>query len=1038
MTKWSIVGRALAGVALAALPSIAAAQEQEREPQAARQQAKTGVGVGSVEVDSDELILVTGSRIRRAGLDTLEPALVISDAYLTSRGLTNIADALNELPGFGVGVTAEGSQSGFGVGQNFVNRFGLGTSRTLTVVNGRRFVSSNAATIFGPTQPGLQVDLNVIPAIMVDRIENLSIGGAPTYGSDAIAGTVNIVLRRGFEGLEIRPLIGVTDRGDNERYALQALAGVNFGPDDRGNIMLAGSYDRSGGVLSTARTRFRDGLTSRPNPLATAVAPGRTPQNDGRVFGTPFNTGNADGIPNAVFIRNDRFSTFTGGGVLFPATGGFNLPTGAPRGFGPDGTTNLAFNNQGRLFNYDPGIPFGVNNSSGGDGFFLNETLPLISPLERYTLNGQIEYEVVDNVRMFVEGTYYRASSTELVDQPIYNATAFGGVAAPLIFSASDPRLHPDDRARLASLGVTDFRLSRASRDTVINNARGENELYRIVGGLNGEFGIGGRRFFWEATANFGRSIGRFSQDVLNQQRFVNAINVTTNAAGQIICNPTPARNAAPGPVRPVADPACVPLNLFGEGRPSPEALAYVTARTRAKSTVEQEVYNVNVSGAPFSLWAGDVAMVAGYERRTERAVFSPDEFQIAGLGRAVPIGGNRGSFTTNEAFGELLLPLISPTNDVPLVHTLEFEGKVRYVHNTVNGGFTTYTLGGRYRPIRDLEIRGNFTRSLRAPAITELFTPTSNIFTTVPDPCDVRNVNGGARPDTRRANCAAFYRQFNLNPATFQSIANDATVPGSTSGDPNLENERSNAWTIGVVFRPSFLPGFRAQVDWNNIVVDGQIANLNATQIATGCFDNTDFDTTDVQRANQFCERIRRGPDGQVVNDPLNPGVRTGFINGDQIRFAGLTAEVGYNFDIEKIGTFDVNGVLFYLDELSSNINGIVPDPIAGELGNARWQGQLNVAYTRGDFGWDVQANYQSGAAINVLDVVEVRDRIKFSEQWLFNTSLFYRLVENTRVQLTVTNLFDTDPPFPLAGAAIGAYDILGRRFALQLFHTF
>ena len=173
-------------------------------------------------------------------------------------------------------------------------------------------------------------------------------------------------------------------------------------------------------------------------------------------------------------------------------------------------------------------------------------------------------------------------------------------------------------------------------------------------------------------------------------------------------------------------------------------------------------------------------------------------------------------------------------------------------------------------------------------------------------------------------------------------------------------------------------------------------------------------------------------------MNDPLNPGVRTGFINGDQIRFAGLTAEVGYNFDIEKIGTFDVNGVLFYLDELSSNINGIVPDPIAGELGNARWQGQLNVAYTRGDFGWDVQANYQSGAAINVLDVVEVRDRIKFSEQWLFNTSLFYRLVENTRVQLTVTNLFDTDPPFPLAGAAIGAYDILGRRFALQLFHTF
>ncbi|QHL90304.1 TonB-dependent receptor [Sphingomonas changnyeongensis] len=985
------------------------------------------------------MITVTGSRIRRStAFDTLEPALVISAEYLDSRALTNVADALNELPGFGVGVTPEGGQSGFGVGQNFVNRFGLGSARTLTVVNGRRFVSSNAPTIFGPAAAGLQVDLNVIPSIMVDRIDNLSIGGAPTYGSDAIAGTVNIILREKFQGFEVRALGGITQRGDAERYSFQALAGFNFGADDRGNFMISGSYDKANGLISTERRRFAQGLTARPNPLASSVAAGRTPGNDGRLFNTPFNTGNNDNIPNSVYIRDDRFSVFTGGGLLFPATGAFNLATGAPRGFGAAGTTNLAFNSQGRLFDFNPGTPFGNNNASGGDGFNLNETLPLLSPLERYTATAQLHYEVADNIRFFSEGTFYRADSLELVDQPIYQSNLFGGLSGPLTFSANDPRLHPDDRARLAALGVTDFRLTRASRDIVENNARGRNQLYRIVGGFDGSFEIGGRKFYWEASANYGRSTGTYTQTVLDQQRFSNAINVTTNAQGQIVCNPTPTRNVAPGGVAPIADAACVPLNVFGEGIPSQAALDYVTTRTRTRAVLEQQVYNINVSGSPFSLWAGDVSVVAGFEHRVESGAFRPDAFQIAGRGRAVAILGNQGSFSTREVFGEVLVPLISPQNDIKFFHRLEFEGKIRYVDNTVNGGFTAYTLGGRWEPVRDMQIRGNFTRSLRAPAITELFTPISNIFTAVPDPCDSRNVNGGARPDVRRANCAAFYRQFNLNPASFQSSANDATIPGISGGDPNLDNERSNSWTVGVVLQPRGVPGLRLAADWQQITIRGPIANLTAAQIASGCFDNTNFDTTDVTRANSFCERITRLPNGQIVSDPQTPGIRTGFVNGERIDFRGATAEIGYNFSIDKVGQFDINATLFHLDRLDFNINGIVPDPSVAELGNSRWQGQLNLGYTRGRFGWDIQANFVSAAAINILDVFETRDRIRFDEQILWNTTLSYKLRENSVIRLTVTNLFDIDPPYPLAGAAIGAYDTLGRRAALQLIHKF
>jgi outer membrane receptor for ferrienterochelin and colicin len=214
-------------------------------------------GTTAPSAESENAVIVTGTRIKRAGYDTLEPATVVSSEYLEARGITNVADALNEIPGFGVGVTPEGGQSSFGVGQNFVNRFGLGTTRTLTLVNGRRYVSSNAPTIFGPTGGGGQVDLNVIPAILVDRTENIAIGGAPTYGSDAIAGTVNIILKRNFEGLEGRALSGITARGDNFRYNVSGIAGHNFA-EGRGNITIAVSYDSVEGALQTARARFRE------------------------------------------------------------------------------------------------------------------------------------------------------------------------------------------------------------------------------------------------------------------------------------------------------------------------------------------------------------------------------------------------------------------------------------------------------------------------------------------------------------------------------------------------------------------------------------------------------------------------------------------------------------------------------------------------------------------------------------------------------------------------------------------------------------
>jgi outer membrane receptor protein involved in Fe transport len=1021
---------ALATVCVASIPAFA--QSTTAAPEEA--------------TESREAILVTGSRIKRAGFDTLEPATVVSKEYLDTRGLTNVADALNEIPGFGVGVNPDGNQSTFGVGQNFVSRFGLGSARTLTLVNGRRFVSTNAPSIFGNT-PGLQVDLNVIPSEMVDRIENLAIGGAPTYGSDAIAGTVNVILKKNYEGFSIQGLGGITQRGDNGRYSVSALVGQNYG-DGRGNITMAVSYDRANGVLAGSRSIFQQGIATGTNPLATsasALLPGRTPGTDGRVNpNIPFNTGNADGIPNSVYIRNARIFSLTTGGLLLPATGATTIASGLPRGFGANNLL-LQFDPSGNLVTYNPGVPFGAQNASGGDGWNLvGDTSQITSTLERITGNVIANYELTDGVNAFFEGTYYFARGFELIDQSIFNATLFGGNSAPLTFQATDPRLTAQARATLANNGITSFRLSRASSDLVNNNASGETNVYRGVAGFNGDFTVAGRDWNYEVSANWGRSVSTFRANVLNQQKFVNAIN-NCQVAGV-----TAANNVAPGGLLPIADTACVPLDVFGQGRASAAAKAYVTGVTNARAFIEQQVYSASVgTSSLFTLWAGDVGVNIGVEHRIEKASFKPDAFQRAGLGRSVPIGGNYGKFSTKEAYGELLIPLVSPANNVPLIESLDLEAKGRYVDNSVNGGFWAYTFGGRYRPIRDIELRGNYTRSLRAPSVVELFTPQSPAFNTFPDPCDSVNIASGPNPTVRAANCAAFFASYGLNGASFNSLARVATVPVVSGGNTSLANEQGRAYTFGVVLRPSFVPRFRAAVDWNRIRITGNIASLTPANIAEGCYDNPSFNAADVDNANPFCSLIRRDRtpadptrNGQLSIVNTRPALVSTYVNGAFIEFKGLTAEVDYNFPLDAIGIndtrIDLGGSLFYLESLRQSNNGVTVVENQRTLGNPEFAGQVSLGVTYKDFGIDLQANYQSPQQFDRTFNVETRDILKVRDYWLFNGSMTMKVQKDSIMRFAVSNLFDRDPPFPLTTNGLGIYDYLGRRFTMSFEHKF
>ena len=272
---------------------------------------------------SGDEIIVTGSRIPRAGFDTIQPALVTTAEQIDKRGYTNIGQALSELPAFGVpGNSNVGAQAGsFGAGQTFADFFSLGSQRTLTLVNGRRFVSSNTSSIFGPVAAGSQVDLNVIPETLVERVETVAVGGAPIYGSDAIAGTVNIILKKDFEGLELKAQTGISQRGDAPEYRINGLWGMNFA-DGRGNITVSGEWNRATGL--TTESRF---LTSARGPFFTTAADPSAPFQQQLYYGQRYNIFTSSGVPLAgdsipefagIFDQQGNVLTFNESGRLVP------------------------------------------------------------------------------------------------------------------------------------------------------------------------------------------------------------------------------------------------------------------------------------------------------------------------------------------------------------------------------------------------------------------------------------------------------------------------------------------------------------------------------------------------------------------------------------------------------------------------------------------------------------------------------------------------------------------------------------------------
>ena len=988
------------------------------QPQAGPIEATTDTRTAAAPAakTQDDAIVVTGSRIKRPNYESLEPSVVVNSAAIEQRGYQTVADALNEQPTFGVpgsSPVGNGQAGAFGSGQNFVNFLGLGSQRTLVLVNGRRFVSSNTASIFGPTATGLQVDLNSINTKLIDRVETIAIGGAPIYGSDAIAGTVNIILKRNYKGLDIDAQNGISQRGDAREFRVRSLLGHNF-LDGRGNVTLAGEYNVTKGFLFSDRAQTNAGNFYGDCPATNTVNTQCLNPRLSYPALSPY------GIPNVrslALVLSPQQSAALGG----LQTGVLDV-NGNPLRF--DAAGNLVPINFGTLIG-SPGV---FNQFSNGD-YDINSTQQLLTDTKRYNLNAVAQIQVTPNIRVFGEGWYAYSKGTNLRAQPIYNTRLFGPVgdpAGPIAISINNPFLSEAARATIASqlpAGRNTFYLTRANTDIRSGRASSATTLYRGILGIDGDYHLGWRKWTFEAVVNYGHSKTVGYEPEIDFQNFSNAVNATRDASGNIVCAPGYTNSTDQ-----TISSTCAPLNLFGSGQASQAAVDYISAIARPVGVNKQTVYTLSTSGPLFHLPGGDFSVAAGFEHRKESTSFDPGSYYRGapnGDGTYTSYGQDSlivpltGSYHTNEVFGEARAALISPSNHVPGIYSLELHGAARYVSHSTAGKDTTWTAEGRWGILRDIAVRANFTRAIRSPSITEIFNPSSSFFDFANDPCDRRNLTQGPDPATRAANCAAAGV-----PTGFNATSNLASFSQAVSGNASLQNEKSNAFSVGVILSPRFIPHLTVSADYLNIRLNGAISQFTGSQVVASCYDAKSFP------ANQFCGNVTRDPATNQLSF-----IRSSYFNAALYKYRGIIGALDYRVPTPFLGSLShlgLNASYQHLIELkqSADVNS-VPTTIGGGYGYPKDSAVATLNYDNGPIAMFLQANYTGKVRYDPDTDYNFYQYPTAHSVVYLNTGVTFDVAKRYTFRLSVDNLLDASAPNPYQGGSSSYFPgLLGRYY--------
>lgn len=915
------------------------------------------------------VIVVTGTRLQpRVAVPPTSQFSISGDEVRGRFGGISFGDQLSTLPSLRptatqAASTALGRQPSGQVGLNLLDLRGLGPSRTLVLINGRRAVSS--------TQILSQPSVDTIPLPLLERVDVLTGGVSAVYGADAIAGVVNFVLRRDVDGLSVDAQAGISERGDAGTRQASALFGRNFA-DGRGNVAIA---------VGVAR---RDALRASDRPFAAT----RADFVANPAAGTP-------GQPSTIPVRDIRLMTASAGGVLAGS---------APAlGFAPDGSI-------GPLDTGTRAFP-AIGLSAGGAGADPEARASLLPSDERIyaTLIGH--REIGDGLTLSGQFDYVRqvaqaAAPSSLITLPFRRDNPLLSAAAGRVIDAASPS--------------GPLLLSRTLDDIALLAERNTRTTRRASLGLRGEvspsirfdlfYSYGDTRIIKDNLGNIDTVRLRAGFDAVRDP-----------ATGAIRC-----RTPAPG---------CVPLDLFGSGRLDAAARQSVVVDTQSTGRFAQHFLSGLISGDTsgfLDLPAGPASFVLGGEFRRETTRYNPDPLDEQG---ATLVGAQRlvGAIDVFEGYGEARVPLLE---DVPVARRLELSGAVRASKYRQLRAGLKITGGANllYEPVAGLYLRASWQRTMRAPNITELYQPLVTGQADVIDPCDPSALDAGT--PRRRQNCQALGL-----PAIRTGPPSPTRVATVTSGNPNLDVERGRTVTLGIVFEPVRLPGWRLaldfyDVDLRNAIAQPNTASLDGSIIAAGCVDGPSI-------RNPFCAAISRDPATGAITQ-----IRQSPINLTRLRAQGIDLDARWSARLAPGSRAEFRLMAAY--QLAREDFRVAAQPdyatrLTGTPSAPRLQAALTGNLVLGPVALFGRTRFISSVyyrnddvaffeRVNGLPPVDPDRRgagfVRTGDTWYHDLRLSASIAGALEVFAGVENLFDTRPPFSFTGAGeVGTqFDPVGR----------
>lgn len=905
--------------------------------------------VAAQTVDNGSIV-VTGTRIARPDLQATSPITSVTAEQFDLTGTVTVETLLNDLPQFVPGNTRVSNNQG---GEDFstLDLRGLGAGRTLILVDGERVPASSTSGV---------VDIGTIPAGLIERVEVVTGGASAVYGSDAMAGVVNFVLKDRFEGVELSAQTGVSDGGRGNTYNVQALIGGNFA-EDRGNVtFFVSHYDRSS-VSQNDLDITRPASTLLYNLETERTEVGSHP--DDFIAGVHFNPalyapGGSSTPPWGRVVassRNPWTATFASvDSDCNSATANVPVTT----------TGNLSFSDSGAL------MPYLQNNrcsfadrATGSSRYNFNPDNLLITPYQRSTFSATMNYALTEDVKMKVLANY--VDSTQVV-----NLAPTPAANPSIIVPYNSPLIPASLAAVLATRAnpTADFAFDRRFSETGPRIGTYDSQTFTIRSNWSGPIGDNWK---WDATTSYGKT------RAINTTE--NNINKTAVAQGLRNC---PTGSSLPG---------CVPINIFGPNTLTPAMINFIAADTKELREFEQFRAAANISGTVFELPAGPVAVAVGAEYRKDIGSIVVDDLQRTGNIYGFNATQNQyGKIDVSEVYGEVRVPIVA---DKPFMHDLSIEAGGRYSDYSTIGGLSNWKAGANYAPFSWLKFRGIYNKAARAPSVAELFQNGDQGFPSLTDPCN-------ATPSRTAATRAICLQQGVPASGIDSFAAANSQVQAFSFGDPNLQEEKAETYTLGAVITPN-LPIGRGSltVDYFNIKIDDVISSLSSSYYIRGCYVSG--------RPDDCAKVVRNTSTGQIEF------VNTGIANQDALKTSGIDVGLNWSFDLSEIvgslpGRLSFSEQFSWLD--SYNINGTeYSSTSSGGIGSAypEFKSTLSVAYKLEDFTAQLRWNY-SASVEEDWDEVPNPQTPALS---YFDLSLKQVVAKSFEVTAIVQNLFNQKP---------------------------